>query len=195
MYRAYRRTPRSRRVETDAMTRFFKRMIGAALLRRETYEQVEADPGATVQALMVVVLASCGGGVGLIGLEPSRLPALIALTAVGVAGWVAWALLTFMIGTRWFPEPQTRADAGELLRTVGFAQSPGIIRIVGLVGGFGPWVTGLVALWTLATMVVAVRQALDYRSTLRALGVCVTGWAIALGMFWVVGIFFATPVS
>ena len=112
-----------------------------------------------------------------------------------MAAWRAWALLTYAIGTHWFSEPQTRADPGELLRTLGFAQSPGVLRALGLVSGLEPVVTGVTAVWTLATMVVAVRQALDYTSTLRALAVCVTGWMLALAMFWVIGVFFTTPVS
>ncbi len=93
------------------------------------------------------------------------------------------------------PEAQTQADTGELLRTLGFAQSPGVLRALGVVGGLGPAVAGLTALWTLATMVVAVRQALDYTSTGRAVAVCVAGWLLALLMFGIIGVFFAAPVS
>jgi len=35
----------------------------------------------------------------------------------------------------------------------------------------------------LVAMVVAVRQALDYQSTLRAIGVCVIGWVIQAIIF------------
>ena len=177
------------------MTTFLARMIGAATFNTRTYEEVEADTHATGHALAVVLLASLGAGVGWIGVEPQRLWAIAVLTMVAVSGWVAWAFLTYAIGTRLLPEPQTRADPGELLRTLGFAQSPGVIRVFALVPGFGPVITGVAAVWTLATMVVAVRQALDYTSTLRAFAVCVTGWMLALAMFWVIGIFFASPVS
>ena len=178
-----------------AMATFIDRMIGAAIFDRRTYEEIEADRGATVQALGVVLLASLGAGLGWVGVEPERLWAIAVLTLVAIAGWITWALLTYAIGTRWFPEPQTRADPGELLRTLGFAQSPGVLRAFGLIAGLGPLVSGVTAVWTLATMVVAVRQALDYTSTLRALAVCATGWVLALGMFLVIGIFFASPVS
>ena len=88
-----------------------------------------------------------------------------------------------------------RADPGELLRTLGFAQAPGLLRPLALVPGLGTAVTGVIAVWTLATMVVEVRQALDYTSTLRALAVCMTGWTLAVAMVWVVGMLLATPVS
>jgi hypothetical protein len=39
----------------------------------------------------------------------------------------------------------------------------------------------------LLTMVVAVRQALDYTSTLRAVAVCFVGWIIYIAIFMAVG--------
>ena len=46
------------------------------------------------------------------------------------------------------------------------------------------WIVFLVAsIWMLVAMVIAVRQALDYESTLRAVGVCVIGWIIQTIIF------------
>ena len=177
------------------MATFIRRMLGAARLDPGTYEKVEGDTGATSQALAVVLLASIGSGIGWIGASPRYLGAITVLTVTAVVGWVTWALLTYLIGTRLFPEKQTRANPGELLRTLGFAQAPGLLRPLALLPGLSGSVTGVIAVWTLATMVVAVRQALDYTSTLRALTVCMTGWAVAFAMLWVVGMFYATPVS
>ncbi len=39
-----------------------QRMIGAAMLRTGTYEEVEADTSATKQAMLVVVLVSRASG-------------------------------------------------------------------------------------------------------------------------------------
>jgi hypothetical protein len=89
-----------------------------------------------------------------------------------------WAFLTYLIGTRLLPEPQTRADVGELLRTIGFSSSPGLIRVLGIIPFMRGFVFLLAAAWMLAAMVIAVRQALDYQSTLRAVGVCVIGWVV-----------------
>ena len=120
---------------------------------------------------------------------------IVVGTLGGVAGWMSWAALTYLIGTRVLPEPQTRANLGELLRTLAFAASPGLLRVIGAIPILR-WPTFLVtALWMLVAMVVAVRHALDYRSTARALGVCVMGWALSLAVAAVIGILFATPVS
>ena len=165
------------------------------MLDSATYEAVEADQSATGHALAVVVLANIGLGLGWIGLDADRVSAVVALTLVAIAGWITWALLTYVIGTQFFAESQTRTNTGELLRVLGFAAAPGVVGVLGLVPGLGPMVTAGIFLWLLATMVVAVKHALDFTSTLRAFTVCVTGWAVFVTMFWVLGIFFAPRVS
>ena len=158
------------------MASMVDRMVRAAKLDAQLYEEVEADKGALGQAMAVVVLASVAGGVG-----SGRLGGLSGIligTLGALIGWFIWAALTYFIGTKFLPEPTTRADVGELLRTTGFSSSPGLIRVLGLV----PGITGIVFLvsgiWMLIAMIIAVRQALDYRSTFRAVGVCVIGWIV-----------------
>ena len=158
------------------MASFTERMIGAAKLDVQVYEEVEADTSATSQAMGVVLLSSLAGGIGSVGLGAGFVGGGIA----ALIGWVIWAFLTYIIGTRLLPEPQTRADVGELMRTLGFAQSPGLVRIVGILPGVGAFAVIIVSIWMLATMVIAVRQALDYTSTLRAVGVCLVGWVLQI---------------
>ena len=152
------------------------RMIRAAKLDAQLYEEVEADKGALGQAMAVVVLASVAGGVG-----SGRLGGLsgILIGTVGaLIAWFIWAALTYFIGTKILPEPTTRADVGELLRTTGFSSSPGLIRVFGLVPGLTGIVFFVSGVWMLTAMIIAVRQALDYRSTFRAVGVCIIGWIV-----------------
>jgi hypothetical protein len=154
-------------------------MVGAAKLDVRVYEEVEADRSATPQALAVVVLSAVAGGIGM----GAGIRGLVVGTIAGLVGWAAWAWLIYFIGTRWLPEPDTKADIGELLRTIGFATSPGILRVAGIVPILGPIVIVVSAVWTLVAVVVAVRQALDYRSTGRAIGVCVIGWVVQIVIF------------
>lgn len=161
------------------MNTFTRRMIGASLLTRSTYEEVEADRSATGQALVVVLLSSAGGGVAAAALGAQTMTDMVVGMIASLVSWVAWAVLTYVIGTHLLPEPQTRADTGELLRTVGFAAAPGILRILAVVPIVGLPLYGFVWVWMLVTTVVAVRQALDYTSTARAIGVCVIGWALS----------------
>jgi hypothetical protein len=176
------------------MATFAQRVIGAAVLDRRTYEEVEADAGSTGQAVAIVVLASIAGGIGLLGLGAQTPQSLIAGIVGALVGWIAWAALTYLIGTRVLPEPQTKADLGELLRTIAFASAPGLLRVLGVIPFLGRTIYVITSIWMLLAMIIAVRQALDYKSTARALGVCLLGWALSLVIAALIGITFAPTV-
>ncbi len=161
------------------MTSFVDRMIGAAQLNLKVYEEVEADRTATGQARGVVILSSIAQGIGNISYGPR---VLISGTIFALIGWVIWASLTYVVGTRILPEPQTRSDIGELLRTMGFASSPGVLRVLGIIPFLGRFVLFFILVWILVAMVIAVRQALDYRKIGRAVVVCVIGFVIYLSL-------------
>jgi len=149
-------------------------MIRAAKLDAQLYEEVEADQGAMGQATAVVILSAVAAGIG--NFSQGGVSGILVLSVAALVSWYFWAFLVYMIGTRLLPEPATRADLGELLRTLGFASAPGLIRVLGIVPGFTQLVFMVAGLWMLIAMVIAVRQALDYESTLRAVGVCLIGW-------------------
>ena len=160
------------------MADFKDRIIRAAKLDANLYEEVEADTTAMGQAMGVVVLSSVAAGIGTIA--RGGLAGIFVGTVAALIGWYLWAYLTYFIGTKWLPEPQTKADLGELLRTIGFSSSPGLIRVLGIIPGLGGIVFLAASIWMFAAMVIAVRQALDYKSTGRAVGVCVIGWIIQI---------------
>ena len=157
------------------------RIIRAAKLDVSLYEEVEADKGAFGQAMTVVVLSSIAAGIG--SIAKGGLGGIFIGTIAALIGWYLWAYLTYFIGTKLLPEPQTKADHGELLRTIGFSSSPGLIRVFGIIPGLGMIVFSAASMWMLVAMIIAVRQALDYKSTLRAVGVCVIGWIIQILIF------------
>jgi hypothetical protein len=173
---------------------FLQRLIGAAALDAAIYEDVEADRSATWQAFLVVLLSSLAAGIGVRGLSGGPVNVLF-FGMVALLAWAAWALVTYAVGAFLLPEPQTNVDVGELLRTIGFASTPGLLRILGAMPPLAMPVFVLISVWMLAAMVVAVRQALDYTSTMRAVAVCAIGWSLALGVAIVLGLVFAPPVS
>ncbi len=160
------------------MAPILNRMIRAAKLDAQLYEEVEADQGAMGQAMTVVVLSAAAAGIG--NLANGGLAEVIVGTLGALVGWYIWAFLTYFIGTRLLPEPNTKADHGELLRTIGFSSAPGLIRVFGIIPGLAPLVSAIAGGWMLVAMVIAVRQALDYTSTWRAFGVCVIGWVVQI---------------
>jgi hypothetical protein len=160
-------------------------MLRAAKLDVNLYEEVEADRGALGQAMAVVILSSIAAGLG--SISKAGMSGVLTGTILALVGWFIWAYLTYIIGTKLLPTPKTEADYGELLRTIGFSSSPGLIRVLGIIPGLAGIVFLLAGIWMLIAMIIAVRQALDYESTLRAVGVCIIGWiiqAIVLGIFF-----------
>ncbi|MBW1890145.1 MAG: hypothetical protein JRI93_06415 [Deltaproteobacteria bacterium] len=173
------------------MALFTDRMIRAAKLDVNLYEEVEADKGAIGQAMGVVILSSVAAGIGTGG--TAGMKGLVLGTIVALAGWFIWAFLTYYIGTKLLPEPQTKADYGELLRTIGFSS-----RVLGIIPMLGNILNFIIGIWMLVAMVIAVRQALDYKSTWRAVGVCLIGWVVQMVIFavffwWVGGLGASQP--
>ena len=158
------------------MQNYIDRIVRAAKLDINLYEEVEADKGAMGQAIGVVVLSSIAAGIGSIGTIGVKGILIGAITAL--IAWYVWAYMTYFIGAKLLPEPQTKADHGELLRTIGFSSSPGLIRVLSIIPGISGIIFVIASIWMLIAMVIAVRQALDYQSTLRAVGVCMIGWVI-----------------
>lgn len=161
------------------MSSFGRRMFRAALLDAEIYEEVEADRGANLQALGVVVMAGVSAGIG--SIDNSGVSGIAYITGAALAGWWIWAYITYFIGTRFLAGPQTEADHGELLRTIGFSSSPGLLLLVAAFPPIAGYVFPAAMIWMLAAMIVAVRQALDYDgayATGRAILVCAIGFPI-----------------
>lgn len=137
------------------MASFAQRMIGAAMLHPGAYEEVEHDSSATAQAALVVVFSAVAAAVGAHGYGDE------AVTREGlraVLQWLAWSGITYVIGTRVF---HGTATLGEVLRTIGFAQTPGLLMVLAGIPFLGRLVAFVVGIWTIVAVVVATRQALD----------------------------------
>ena len=156
-------------------SQFIDRIIRASKLEASLYEEVEADKSATLQAAGVVVLSSLAAGVGALSLGASN---FLTAPLLSLVSWYIWAYLIYFIGAKLFPEPTTQADHGQLLRTIGFSSAPGLIRVFGLTPDLMTITFIVAAIWMLVAMVVAVRQALDYQSTWRAIGVVVIAFLV-----------------
>jgi hypothetical protein len=145
-------------------------MIGAATLNVQTYEEVEHDQDATGQAAMVVGIVAVAGAIG--AYATGGVGGLVGGLLSAFIGWFIWSAVTLVIGTKVF---DGTADMGEMLRTLGFAQSVGVLYVLGIIPVFG-WLVRLVAgVWMLVCGVVAIRQALDF-DTGKAIGTVLLGW-------------------
>jgi hypothetical protein len=178
-----------------AILNFTHRLVGAAVLDVGTYEEIEGDRAATLQAFLIVLASSLATGIGAIGLGGRPGGQIFLMSIAALLGWAAWALLIFEIGGRLLPEPATRVDVAELLRTIGFASAPGLLRVFGVLPALTIPVFVITSIWMLVTMVVAVRQALDFTSTARAIAVCVLGWLLAGVIVIAFGLWLTPPLS
>jgi hypothetical protein len=155
---------------------FMARIIRAAKLESRLYEEVKTDEDTTIQALVVVLLSGLYTSIGAsthTGVGGMVMGGLVALLA-----WYIWTLLTYILGVKLFPISQTSASHRELWRTLGFASAPGVLRVFGAIPGFTGIAFLVAAVWMFIAAVIAVRQVLDYTSTVRAAGVCVPGWLV-----------------
>jgi hypothetical protein len=181
--------------EANTANTYLQRLVGAAALDSAIYEEVEADARATGQAAATVLLSSVAAGVGVTGFGGTLAANVAFFSTLALLAWASWALLVYEVGVRVMPQPQTRSNVGELLRTVGFATTPGFLRVFGLLPGVTVPVFALTTVWMLAAMIVAVRQALDYQNTGRAVAVCVLGWVLATTIAVVLGLAFGPTLS
>jgi len=159
--------------EEMATASAIERAIGVARFDPQAYEAVEHDEAATGTALAIVVLASIANGIG--SLRDTGILGAIVGAIFAVIGFVLYAGIAYLIGAKVFATAETRATWGQLLRTLGFAQAPGVLRVLGIVPVIGPIIGFVVAVWILVASVIAIRQACDF-STGRAILTAIVSW-------------------
>ena len=175
----------------------FNRMMRAAKLDNSLYEEVETDNNATTQALIVVILSSICSGVGsaLSRVLRGQGPLGVGMGLFGglfssLIVWFVWSFITYFVGMKVFGG---KASFGELLRTIGFANSPGVLLIFSFIPVLGGLISLIVWVWNLVAMITAVRQALDF-STGKAVLTCIVGWIVALVLLIIIGVLIAIPL-
>ncbi len=156
---------------------YFQRLKKAILLDISFYEEVEKDKKFTEQAMMTVALVSIVQGFMIAGFAPI---ALVQGILGSIIRFVIWAFFIAFVGTRILPEPETESNTGELIRTLGFAYAPGLLVVLKVFPVIGNFVDPLVVILQLAAMTIAVRQALDFNSTVRAVGVCIVAFILMI---------------
>lgn len=159
------------------MNRFLNRFLRAAKLDVNQYQEIVEDPGTLNQALIVVFIYSMAVAYGTFsrtGVTGTNIGMITTLL-----GWYVWSFSTYIVGARFLPEPQTEPDRKAVLRVLGFASAPGVVRALGFIPGLGIVILLIATIWMIAAATVGVKQALNYESTYRALGVSIIGWIIS----------------
>jgi uncharacterized membrane protein len=159
------------------------RMIGAAKADVKTLTEIEADPNAFNQAVIVILIAGVSALVGNI-FRAGIVAGIIGLVGE-LVGYFLFAFLVFLIGTKLMPEPSTKSDFNETFRTVGFAASPGALNFLAIIPVLGVLISFAIHVWSLVIGVIAVREALDYSNTGRAIIVCLLAFVAIVIVYMV----------
>ncbi len=167
-----------------------ERIIGVFRLDAGTFEQVEHDESAMSQAAMIVLAVAVASGIGgligaLIG-DGNAIMAFVGSVIAAFVGWLVWSAAVYFVGTSFF---EGQADMGEMLRVVGFAYAPQLLGIFVFIPCIG-WLISLAGwVWSLAAMVVAIREGLDV-DTGKAIITAIIGWVVVVVLNIVVGMIF-----
>jgi hypothetical protein len=164
---------------------FGERVVGALKLDVNTFEDIERDPSAMGQAIGIIALAAAANGVA--NIFYGGISGIVVGVLTSLIGYALWATVVWAVGTKLMPDPATKADFPEAFRVIAFAASPGLLAIVTIIPLLG-WllmviVWPIIWLWSMAIMVVATRQVLDYTDTFKAVIVVVIGFVLYL-VFW-----------
>ena len=177
------------------MAIFFRRFVGALALDPGTFEDIEAGRDASMQSIVVVMAVSLAGGIGAIGAGAIGIAGFLTGAVMVLGAWLLWVSVIATVGSITLAEPQTSSNVRELLRVLGYAAAPGVFLSFAAMRSAAPVVIVVVAVWMIAAAVIAVRQALDYRRTSRAVAVCAIAWLVAAGTMMAVAMIFSRSVG
>ncbi len=170
---------------TETRRGLLSRMIRAARLDARLYEEVERDRNATGQAAQIVIMVAIAGAIGAL-LSGSIWGAVVTIPATFLT-WVMWGFLSYWIATSFFSHPQMRTSPGEMLRTIGFAQTPGVLLFLTFIPGLGALVGLVAGIWQFIGAVIGVRAAMD-SSTGPAVATVLIGAVITIAVNIAIGI-------
>jgi len=160
------------------------RMLRAVQLDVDLYNEVEKDENATTEALIVVALTALCAAIGTALSGEGNLFSGIIWGVIGsLIGWLVSSATIYGAGVYLFGGTAT---IEELLRTLGYATSPGILRILTFIPVIGPLLGFVVSIWTLVTNVVATREALDVDTT-KAIIISIVAFVIWMVVLTLLG--------
>lgn len=163
------------------------RMMGVARLDVGTYEEIEHDTNAMAQAATVVVIAAIASGIG--SLREDGITGLIVGAIASIVGWLVFSLFVYFVGTRILAAQSTEADTGQVLRVLGFAYTPQILAVGGVIPGIGWLIAFIGSIWFLVTSVIGVRQAMEMSTGRAIVTIIVAGIAEGIVIGIIAGIF------
>jgi len=134
------------------------RLLGAALLEAEVYQEVALVPTTRRHIALIVIISAIAAGLGSLG---GGIVGFLAAASVGLAGWGLYVFVSYWMATERFGVGRSHANWGATWRALGLASSPRVFLIFAFVPEVGLLVGLAVHAWVLITTVFAVRVTLD----------------------------------
>lgn len=157
---------------TSLLRGMLQRMIRVISFDTAIYSEVAGKKDATLQALTIVLLSALAAGVpAYFGDGFAGTDRFVSQMFLAIVGWVLWVSVTYFVGTQLIRKSVPGRDWQSLARALGFAQSAGILRILGFIPGLGVALSLVILVWIFIASVLAIRGALGFESYWRAIGV------------------------
>ena len=124
-------------------------------------------------------------------------------TSIGVSGltaiftWLIWAVFIYVIGVKLFSDKETKVTFKKILIAVGYAHAPGLLRFFAVTPDFVVPIIFLTQFWIFASLIIAMKQILNLKSSFKAFGIVFLSFLIIafLSISFVMSRMDALPIS
>ena len=174
---------------------FIKRIVDTLLLRSRVYAEAEIYSSALLQALFIPFLIAIIRGVTVTGYDPENVIESynsindLWIFLIGVIAqmtiWILWTFGCYFIGINLLSTSSKHASFGELSRATGFAQTPNLVILLGLLPFFDLNTMLLIgSIWWFMAMMVAIKYVLKYESLYNTIFLTLAGFLIVPLILW-----------
>ena len=178
-------------VNQSTMTIVIERAQRVMQLQQPVFRTIARDPNATKQAAIVVAVVAIASAIG--GADEGAGGIFVGLIGAFL-GWLIYAGMAWFFGTNIFGTPTTVTNWESLLRTLGYAQAPGILSIFGFIPLLG-WIAALVGgIWAIVTAIIAIRETLGF-GTGRAIITAIVAAIASAMVAAIIALLFGVGVS
>jgi hypothetical protein len=127
----------------------------------------------------------------------------IVKTQIGFSGltailtWFIWSIFIYVIGVKLFPDRETKVSFKKILIGVGYAHTPGILRLFAITPDLMVPIIFLTQFWIFAGLIISTKQILNLKSNFKSFGIVFLSFLIIifLSISFVMSRMNALPIS
>ncbi|MCL5257164.1 MAG: YIP1 family protein [Chloroflexi bacterium] len=151
------------------------RMWRAIKLDSRLFREVADNPSLTGEGALVAVIVALISSIGVVSFHPSAAVTYVTTVINSLLlGWVLWSVVAYFIGAKLFGG---RSSIVEMLRTLGYANSPRLIGVLGFIPCIG-WIFSLAgSILSLIAGIIAIRESMEF-DTSKAIVTAIIGFIL-----------------